>query len=273
MKDKILEWYENKNINPYTKRKIKENGATYKKLMKLYNKFILEKINLENDTNNNSEEGCDKLTPLESIEDIDVISLNKIWEIKDGKKILVHENVDNLVTYKDENNNIHSFEKESIQYLKDYNIEFHPITNVRIPKEILDSVNIIIPKIKKTNDDLALDIIQLLTHNSFFIDTKVLIELDNAKVDKLYYECYSFFTSNIPQNKINEIHSNYDVFKISTFNFTYLKDKKKYLFDSFLRLLEYNDDMIKIMVCHIIIGGLTFVNKDIKKLYTDFTFN
>ena len=97
---------------------------------------------------------------------------------------------------KDENNNIHSFEKESIQYLKDYNIEFHPITNVRIPKEILDSVNIIIPKIKKTNDDLALDIIQILTHNSFFIDTKVLIELDNAKVDKLYYECYSFFTSN-----------------------------------------------------------------------------
>ena len=83
MKDKILEWYENKNINPYTKRKIKENGATYKKLMKLYNKFILE-----NDLNNKFEE-TNEIHPLESIEDVDVISLNKIWEIKDGKKILV----------------------------------------------------------------------------------------------------------------------------------------------------------------------------------------
>ena len=42
MEEKILEWYENKNINPYTNRKIKENGVTYKKLLKLYNKFILE---------------------------------------------------------------------------------------------------------------------------------------------------------------------------------------------------------------------------------------
>ena len=67
MKEKILEWYENKNINPYTKRKIKENGVTYKKLMKLYHKFILE----------NKEDK--ELNPLDSIEDIDIISLNKIW--------------------------------------------------------------------------------------------------------------------------------------------------------------------------------------------------
>ena len=153
MKDKILEWYENKNINPYTKRKIKKDGITYKKLLKLYNKFILE-----NNNNNNI------LSPLDSIEDIDIISLNKIWEIKDGVKKIIYDNINNLITYKDENNNIHCFEKESIQYLKDYNIEFHPITKVRIPKDILESVNINIPKKEKSNYDLALDIVQLLSH-------------------------------------------------------------------------------------------------------------
>lgn len=263
MKDKILEWYENKNINPYTKRKIKENGVTYKKLMKLYNKFI---ENIKDDI---------KINPLDSIEDIDIISLNKIWEIKDGEKRLVHDNVNNLVTYKDENNNIHCFEKESIQYLKDYNIEFHPITKVRIPKDILDSVNINIPKKIKSNDDLVLDIVQLLTHNSFFIHQEHISKLNDKDITKLYYECYSFFKSNIPQMKVIQIQNNHDVFKINPTIFSNYKEKKNYLLKSFVKLLEYNDVMVKIIACHIIIGGLSIVNKDIKNLYPDynFTFN
>ena len=59
--------------------------------------------------------------------------------------------------------------KKSIQYLKDFNIINHPITNVRIPQKILDSVNIIIEKKKKTNDQLALDVIQLLTFIILFL--------------------------------------------------------------------------------------------------------
>tara|TARA_Y100000590_G_scaffold2532_2_gene3344 strand:+ start:11339 stop:12166 length:828 start_codon:yes stop_codon:yes gene_type:complete len=275
MEEKILEWYENKNVNPYTKRKIKENGVTYKKLMKLYNKFILENKDSPNKKIKLMENEVDKLSPLDSIEDIDIISLNKIWEIVDGKKVLVHENENNLITYQDENKNIHCFEKKSIQYLKDYNMEFHPITKVRIPKNILDSVNIIIPKKEKTNKDLALEIVQLLTHNSFFIDTKHIIELSNGSIDKLYYECFSFFKSNIPPNKINQIQSNNDIFKVHCIHFPNMLNKMNYLLNSFLKLLEYNDDMIKIMACHIIIGGLSIVNKDIKNLYPDynFTFN
>lgn len=261
MKEKILEWYKNKSINPYTKRKIKENGVTFKKLMKLYNNFISEELKeLE-------------LSPLKSIEDMDIISLNKIWEIKDNKKILVYENIDNLITYKDENNNIHTFEKESIQYLKDYNIEFHPITKVRIPKNIFDSVNIIIPKKEKTNDDIALEIVQLLTHNSFFIDKEHFMKLNDKSIDKLYYECQSFFKSNIPQDKILQIQYCNDIFKINCIYFPTTINKKNYLLNSFLKLLEYEDDMIKIIACHIIIGGLSIVNKDIKKLYPDYNFN
>ena len=39
-------WFDNKSINPYTKRKIKENGNTYKILKREYNK--LNNINQEN---------------------------------------------------------------------------------------------------------------------------------------------------------------------------------------------------------------------------------
>ena len=270
MEHLILEWYKNKTINPFTNRKIKENGVTYNKLMKMYNTFINENNNLEIKkiklSNNND------ILPINSIEDIDIISLNKIWEIIDGKKVIVYKNLENLITYKDENNHIHCFEKESIQYLKDYNIEYHPITKVRIPSEIFSNVNIIIEKKEKTEKELALDVVQLLTHNSFFIDTEHILSLNSNKIDKLYYECLSFFRSNIPTSIINQLQNTNDIFKISTMEFPILPNKTKYLLNSFIILLEYNEDMIKIMACHIIIGGLSIVNKDIKNLYPDFNF-
>jgi hypothetical protein len=269
MEEKILEWFENKLINPYTKRKIKENGATYKKLMKLYNKFILDK-NIINESNNN-------LSPLDSIEDVDIISLNKIWEIKDGVKVLVHENTNELITYKDINNNIHCLEKESIQYLKDYKIDIHPITKVKIPQYVFDSVNITIIKKEKSVDELALDMVQLLTHQSYFIDKNHIINLNECSINKLYYECYSFFEANLPKSKIQQIRNNSEIFKINPKYFgnykTKCEERFKYLLKSFINLLEYDDDMIKIIACHIIMGGLSIVNKDIKKLYPDFNYD
>ena len=155
-------------------------------------------------------------------------------------------------------------------------MEFHPITKIRIPQKVFDSVNIHIPKKEKSDDEIALEIVQLLTHNSFFIDKEHILNLNDNLIDKLYYECFSFFKSNIPPQKINEIQNNNDVFKINSIYFPSTSNKRRYILNSFLKLLENNDDMIKIMACHIIIiGGLSIVNKDIKKLYPDyiFTFN
>ena len=52
-----------------------------------------------------------------------------------------------------------------------------------------------------TKENLALDIVQLLTHNSFFIQTKHFLDLNNEKIEKLYFECSSFFKENIPNDK------------------------------------------------------------------------
>lgn len=272
MEDLILKWYENKSINPYTKRKIKENSITYKKLMKQYNLFILNKDINKNDNIIDKSNDLNDIIPINSIEDIDIISLNQIWEIKDNIKVLVYENKDNLITYKDENNNIHCFEKESIQYLKDYNIILHPITKVRIPQSVLDSVNIVIKKVEKTNNDLALEVVQLLTNYSYFIDRKHIINLNINNIIKLYQECHSFINYNIPKNKVYEMQNTYDIFKINPYIFPKIKNNFNYLLKCFIKLLEYNDDMIKIISSHIIMAGLSIVNKDVKQLYPDFTF-
>ncbi len=158
MEDKILEWYNNKKINPYTGRTIKENGPTYNKLNRMYLKFIKEKKNnITKSVENNIEpinSNENNIEPINSIEDVDVISLNTIWKLVDGKRILVYNDPDNLITYKDEKDHIHSFEKESIQYLKEYKISEHPLTKVKIPQHVLDSVNIQIKKKEMTINDL-----------------------------------------------------------------------------------------------------------------------
>lgn len=271
MDNKILEWYNNKSINPYSKRRIKIGGYTYNKLMKIYNKYMENNSKLSQLCSTN-DDNC-KLSPLDSIEDKDIISLNTIWEMVDGEKTLVHEEPDNLICYKDESNHIHCFEKESIQYLKDYKINKHPITNIIIPQEILDSVDIKIEKIEKTVEQKALEIINLLTHLSFFIDIQVFLELDSQQLDSLYYESRSFFNSNIPTNHINILISQYDIFTIDLNDFKTSTNKLEYILKCFKVLLEYEDESIRILSNYIIIGSLSIVNKKVKELYPDMSFN
>ena len=77
--DKLLEWENNKMKNPYTGKKIKENGPTYKKLKKIYDNYIKN-----------------ELSPLNSIEDKDIISFKTIWTEINGEKKIVYKNISNL---------------------------------------------------------------------------------------------------------------------------------------------------------------------------------
>ena len=120
---------------------------------------------------------------------------------------------------------------------------------------------------------MALEIVQLLTHNSFFIEVEHIMKLQSNGIYKLYYECSSFFKENIPKEKIIEIQNVYDIFKKDSNEFMYMHNNLRYLLESFLKLLEYDDSMIKILACHIIIGGLSIVNSDVKKLYPDYCFS
>ena len=256
MDKKILEWVTNKNINPYTGKKIKENGPTFKKLQKQYKLYIKN-----------------ELSPINSIEDKDIISFNTIWEEINGDRKLVYKDISNLITYKDEMNHIHSLEKESIQYLKEYNVKEHPITKVKIPEWVFDKVNIVLKKKEKTEKDLAIDIISILTHNSFFIDPEDFLNLSEQHIEKLYFETYAFFNENIPENEKNILKNELNIFNINHLQFNSCNNKLRKILIIFKKMLEYQNDCITILACYIIVGGLSLVSKKVKDAYPDFQFN
>lgn len=273
MEDKILEWYNNKKINPYTGRTIKENGPTYNRLNRMYFRFIKDKQ--KNDNLNTIKIIENNIEPINSIEDIDVISLNNIWKIVDNKRILVYNDPDNLITYKDEKGHIHSFEKESIQYLKEYKITEHPLTKIKIPQDVFDSVNIQIKRKRKTDNDLITGITSQLTHYSFFLNNEDINELNILQLNKLYYEIYSFYNENMPDNLKSQIFAK-KIFNINPYQFD--KDygnneKKRFILETLYNFLNFDNDLVKINACYIIISGLTIISKRIKLKYPDFILN
>jgi phage pi2 protein 07 len=86
-------WLNNKLRNPRTKKKIKVDGSIYK----YFDKIDINKLYLEN-----------------TIDNKDPISLNDLWIEENGKRIIVYNDINNLVFYKDSQNNVRCFEKESI---------------------------------------------------------------------------------------------------------------------------------------------------------------
>ena len=122
--NELMLWKRNQNINPRTKRKIKKGKVLFNYLKKKYkDKF---------------KNGYDY---LDSIDNRDPITLNYFWkEIKNGKEF-VYKNLEDLILYKDDNNNIRCIEKKSLEYLKYYNINRHPVTMNSIPDFIMNNIN------------------------------------------------------------------------------------------------------------------------------------
>ncbi len=162
------QWKKDPNINPLTNKKIKPSGKIYR---------TYQQLNIQD------------LYAYECINEKDPISLNIIWKEEQGKRIIVHENIDDIVFYKDKNNKIRGLEKESIQLMKGYKMTQDPITKEELP---LDIFNDIIPKLQineadKSSNDLSFDVFQLLSNMSIFIDFTLFLELDKNKLLQFYY--------------------------------------------------------------------------------------
>lgn len=258
----ILKWYQNKLVNPISERKIKENGKTYNQLKTKYDSIFPYGYNFFD---------ADSREP---------VSLANIWEYKNNKKVFIYEDYTNLVLYKDEKNFINCFEKETINRFIKHNIIFHPVTFLEIPKNILQSIEYIENKYNKTIKERTLDIFQIFTKISVFIDFEEFLLLPNMKLDKLYYETHDFFHQNIPDGKISlikqiGIDKKMNMYNLSTDDFNELsfENKQKNILDSFEILLNFNDDDIKFMSYYIILGGLSLFIPKIKKDYPDFCFS
>ena len=258
--NQILQWNKNKNINPLTGRKIKENGNKYKLLEKKYNNIF---VNNSNYYDANSR---------------DPVSLADIWIETNGEKEYVYKDHLLLLFYSDEKGNYNTFELDTINYFIKHNIKIHPITFLPIPDEIFRKVDYVEPIVHKTIKERTFDIFQIFTNISIFIDFKEFLKLDTDELSKLYYETNDFFHQNLPQETIKLIKQsceNKKIYELSLEDYKKLlfEEKQKYILDSFEILLNYKDETIKFMSYYIILGGLSLFISKIKNDYPDFCFN
>ncbi len=263
----ILKWSQNKFVNPRTKRKIKENGRVYSLLKKQYDEYF-----------------PDNYTYLDSIENMDPVSLQNIWIMKNGIKEFIYPKPENLIFYKDNNNNVNCFEKETIQYFKHHKINTHPVTLDIIPRYIFDQVDDIDGKNKDellitTISQKALTIFQIFHNISIFINHEDFVNLNNDELDKLYYETLDFFNKNIPEEhqeiiRLNGNEAGKDIFNMLPIVFKDLEfeNKQNYILDCFEFALNYKDENVIHMINYIILGGLSLVIPEIKEAYPDFCF-
>jgi hypothetical protein len=246
-------WLKNKNINPKSGRRIKENSKIYK----LYDNIDIKKLYI-----------------LETIDDKDPISLVDFWIIENDKKKIVYEDYENLIFYKDTNNKIRCFEKSSIEYMMGYKIKLHPITNDILPEEIFQNINPkkIINDEDKSIEDITMEVFQLFSNNSFFIDYVLFLDLSKEQLLTLYYEIGDFYKHNFNDEQKRNISNN--IFKLSKeqLEAKNIIDIQKYILHNMKILLEVNIDEYKIMINYILIGGLSIVIPLVKELYPDFIF-
>lgn len=255
----LIKWYNNKNINPKTNRKISSTGNIFKKLQTEYRLIFPNEYNY-----------------LDSIFHIDPISREPIWEIENGNKIFIYKyDYNNLILYKDPDNHIICFEKETLKYLKKYKIFNHPITNRPIPLNILNE-NDLNGNHYNENDNIyninseTLKVFLKLNNLSIFINHNEFLNLTENNLEKLYYETKEFYYNNIPTEYRLEEVFNIDLDEFKQNNFC---EKQKIIIKNYLNILDNSSDNVKYLITYIIVGGLGIVNTNIKKLYPDFSFN
>ena len=242
------QWKQNQNINPLTNKKIKLTG-------KIYRSF--QQINIQD------------LYIYECINEKDPISLNLFWIEENGKRIIIHKNIDDIIFYKDKNNKIRGLEKESIELMKGYKITQDPITKEELPLEIFNNIEakLQINESDKSAYDLSFDIFQILSNMSIFIDFTLFLELDKNKLLQFYYEIKDLLSKNLSKetklliNKLFKMNKN-DIIKLS------INDIQIYLLINIKKLLEYNNNLIS----YIFVGSLSLVIPIIKELYPQYCF-
>ena len=257
----LMDWKRNMTINPVSKRKIKENGNLYKMFEKKYNKIFPLEFDI-----------------FDSVDERDPITLNYFYKYdSSNNKILDYREINNLVLYKENNSIVRCFEKESLEYMKTYNIKNHPVSQVKIPDYIFENI-----KCKDTNTELtlnekALQVFQLFTNLSIFIDYKNFLILNKKKLLTFNYETKDFYYQNFLESD-RKIIDKKDGKQYFTLHNNELEKKsdddiKLYLLNQIEHLLSCQDDNLKCMINYILLGGLSIVIEEVKEYYNNFNFS
>jgi hypothetical protein len=257
----VMYWKREMTINPISKRKIKENGNLYKIFEKKYNKFFPEGFDI-----------------FDSIDERDPITLNYFYKYdSSNNKILDYREINNLILYKENDSIVRCFEKESLEYMKSYKIKNHPVSQVKIPDYIFENI-----KCKETNQELTLDekalqVFQLFTNLSIFIDYKKFLSLNKKKLLTFNYETRDFYYQNFSESdrKIIDEKDGKQYFSLQNNELEKKSDDniKLYLLNQIEQVLSCKDNNLKFMINYILLGGLSIVIEEVKEYYNNFNFS
>lgn len=260
--DELMKWNVNSLINPRTHREISNTGNVFKYLNKEYIKYINSKVIINN------------LKLEDSIDDKDPISFIKFWILENNKKKIVYSDINNLILYKDSHGLVRCFEKESLSYLKAYNINKHPLNGDDIPINILnmcDNKNLQEERKNKTISQKAFDVFQKFSKISLFgIDYQLFINLNKNQLIKFNYELRDFYSKNFSAEQKSKISiDNLLIKKDSDLNILLKDDIIEYLLIQIEILLNVETEGLLYMIKSILIGALQLVIPEIKNDYNE----
>ena len=269
--NELLKWKNNPKINPRTNRKISKDGELYKYLSNEYNKHFPQiKVNVDLRKDYKLED---------SVDDKDPITLNIFWKLQNNIKIVVYENMNDLIFYKDSHNLLRCFEKETLEYLKAHKISKHPVTQDEIPKEIFELViekNLEEERKQMSISEKAFEVFQKFSTLSIFIDSEWFLDLDKNKLKKFHYEASSFYKENLSDSQRTNISIDADkLFNLSEneIDKLTLEQCQLYMLNNIDILLEVKKEELKYFINYILIGALGIVIPTISDLYPDFSFS
>lgn len=268
--DELNMWKSNSLINPRTHREISNTGNVFKYLNKEYTKYFSTKnIVIIKETPNLEIYKLD-----DSIDDTDPISFSRFWIIENNVKKIIYPNLNNLILYKDKHGLIRCFEKDSLSYLKAYNILKHPINGDEIPENVFklcDDKNLLEERKSKTISQKAFDVFQKFSKISLFgIDSELFINLNKNQLVKFNYELRDFYLKNLTEDQQNKISEDSLLKKKeSDLNILSKEEIIEYLLIQIETLLNVDTKELLYMIKSILIGALQLVIPEIKNEYND----
>lgn len=261
--DELLKWANTKSINPKSGRKIKETGKIYQSLQKEFLKKFKDNIN-----------------PFDSTDNKDPVSQDDIWILNENnQKIYGSIPPERLVFYQ-EDNLVRCFDANSLLMMKQNKITSHPISGKLIPEEAFLKAEKRgeLEEKKETKEErinnLAFNVFQKLSFSSVYISEKLFMNCNKDKNSKIYHELKDFYKNNFSKEHFLLIDPESKLFEKSggELNSLELIDSKEYILQNMEILLNCENESIKMMVIYIIVGSLTAVLPEIRKLYPDIAF-
>ena len=257
----LLDWKRKHLYNPRTNRKIKKNGRLFNYIQDKYNQVFPLGFDI-----------------FDSNDERDPISLKYFYNYDlSNNKQLVYTDINNLILYQESESIIRCFEKESIQYLKAYDIMNHPISMKNIPNKIIEDIPDIVINKEMSLEEKALQVFQLFTKISIFIDYKLYLNLKKEDLLTLNYEISDFYSQNLSIDDRKKIDRE-DGEKYFNLTKSTLQEKEEdfikfYILEQIENILSYPEDDLKFMLNYIVLGGLSLVVKEVKEYYDNFNFS